>query len=81
MGTRKRTSTTKFLIVLEKESSGGYSVYVPALPGCHSQGDTIEEAMENATEAIECYIESLRKDGLSIPSHVQEIIGEVQVAV
>lgn len=72
---------TKFLIILEKEENGTYSVFVPALPGCYSQGDTVEDAMENSKEAIECYIESLKKDGISIPKQSQELIGEVQVAV
>ena len=45
-------------IVLEKQEEGGYTVYVPALPGCTSQGETEEEAIENIKEAIELYLES-----------------------
>lgn len=45
-------------IVLEKQEEGGYMVYVPALPGCISQGETEEEAIENIKEAIELYLES-----------------------
>ncbi len=46
----------KFKIVLEPPEDGGYAVHVPALKGCHTQGETIEEAMENAVDAIKTYI-------------------------
>jgi len=52
----------RFKVVLEKEEDSGYSVHVPALPGCHTQGDTREGALMNAKEAIECYLEGLEKD-------------------
>ncbi len=55
-----------FKIVLEKDEDGGYAVTVPSLPGCISQGDTKEEAIENIKEAIELHVESLVVDGLSI---------------
>ncbi|MCI4438296.1 type II toxin-antitoxin system HicB family antitoxin, partial [archaeon] len=45
-------------IILEDES-GGYVAFVPALPGCHTQGDTLEELMKNVKEAIELYLETL----------------------
>ena len=47
----------KLTIVLEKEEDGGYSAHCPALKGCHSQGRTREEALENMQEAIELYLE------------------------
>ena len=68
-------------VILEREEQGTYSVYVPALPGCYSQGDTVEEALQNAREAIECHIESLLKDGLPIPNPSDEIVREVRIAV
>jgi predicted RNase H-like HicB family nuclease len=43
--------------VLEPSEEGGYTVYVPALPGCVSEGDTEEEALVNIREAIELYLE------------------------
>jgi predicted RNase H-like HicB family nuclease len=55
-----------YTVLLEKESDGGYHVFCPVLKGCHSQGDSFEEAIENITEAIELYIESLRADNQSI---------------
>jgi predicted RNase H-like HicB family nuclease len=50
-----------FNIVIEKAEEGGYNVTVPALDGCFTQGETEEEAMENAIEAIQCYLEGLEK--------------------
>ena len=47
----------KFKVVLEEAEESGYVVYVPALPGCVSQGETREEALENIKEAIEVYLD------------------------
>jgi antitoxin HicB len=51
----------KFNIILEPDEDGGFSVTVPALDGCFTQGDTEEEAIANAKEAIICYLEGLEK--------------------
>jgi predicted RNase H-like HicB family nuclease len=53
--------TMKFLVVLEPAEEGGYNVSVPALDGCFTQGDTEEDALSNAKEAIACYLEGLEK--------------------
>ena len=45
-------------IILEEQEEGGYTVYVPSLQGCISQGETIEEALKNIKEAIELYLEA-----------------------
>lgn len=47
----------KIKVVLEPAEEGGYTVYVPALPGCISEGETFEKAIENIKEAIELYLE------------------------
>ncbi len=53
----------RFKVVLEQdEEVGGYVVSCPSLPGCYSQGDTIEEALENIKEAIQACLESLAED-------------------
>ena len=70
----------KFNIVLNEAEEGGYDVIIPALDGCFTEGDTIEEAMENAKEAILCYIEGLEKVN-SYKSHGNEIIRELEVAI
>ncbi|MBI4919183.1 type II toxin-antitoxin system HicB family antitoxin [archaeon] len=44
-------------VVLEKQEEGGYTVYVPSLPGCISQGETKKKALKNIKEAIELYLE------------------------
>ena len=51
----------KFNVVVEPAEEGGFIVSVPALDGCYTQGETIEEALENAKEAIACYLEGLEK--------------------
>ena len=43
--------------IFQKEKEGGFSVWVPSLPGCASQGETFEEAMDNIKEAISLYLE------------------------
>jgi len=53
----------RFKVILEKdEEVGGYIVSCPSLPGCYSQGDTVEEALENIKEAIQACLESLAED-------------------
>lgn len=52
----------KLKVILEPSEEGGYTVYVPSLPGCISEGDTKEEAMSNIKEAIELYLESVEDD-------------------
>jgi predicted RNase H-like HicB family nuclease len=58
--------TYQFTVVIEPDVEG-FHAYVPALPGCHSFGDTLDEARANITEAIELHIESLQADGEPIP--------------
>jgi len=70
----------KFKVILEKEESGSYTAHVPSLPVCHTQGDNVEEALKNAREAIECYLESLKKDGIPIPDNREEMVFDVEVA-
>jgi predicted RNase H-like HicB family nuclease len=52
----------KLQVVLEPSDEGGYTVYVPTLPGCISEGDTVDEAMQNIREAIELYLEPVEDD-------------------
>ena len=52
----------KLQVILEPSDEGGYTAYVPALPGCISEGDTLEEAMTNIREAIELYLEPVEDD-------------------
>ncbi len=49
-------------VVLEPSDEGGYTVYVPSLPGCISEGETVEEALTNIREAIDLYLEPVEDD-------------------
>ena len=71
--------TKKFAITLEQDEDGFIVASCPALPGCHSQGRTEEEAIANIREAIRGYIASMRMHGESIPSITE--VREVEVAV
>ena len=57
----------KYTTILEKEEDGGYHAFCPALSGCHTQGDTYDEAVENIKDAIKLYIESLKAHQEPIP--------------
>jgi predicted RNase H-like HicB family nuclease len=64
----------RFKVVLEKSDEGGYTAYVPSLPGCVSEGDTKEDALKNIQEAIELYLEPVEDDWiLDEKALVQEI--------
>jgi predicted RNase H-like HicB family nuclease len=52
----------KLSVVLEPSEEGGYTVYVPSLPGCISEGESKEEALQNIREAIELYLEAVEDD-------------------
>ena len=52
----------KFAVVVEKDEDGYYVASVPELPGCHTQGDTLEELMGNVKEAIELYLETMTEE-------------------
>lgn len=54
-------------VIIEAEEEGGYHVYCPSLPGCHSQGETIDEALANIREAIDLYIEDMVENGENVP--------------
>ena len=70
-----------YRVVLVPEEDGAFSVFVPALLGCYTQGDTREEALSMAKEAIELHLESLREHGEPIPGdHVEVTTVEVSAA-
>jgi predicted RNase H-like HicB family nuclease len=56
-------SQLSFRIVLRPEAEGGYTVMVPSLPGCITYGDTVDESMKMAEDAIRAYIASMKKHG------------------
>jgi predicted RNase H-like HicB family nuclease len=52
----------RFKVVLEPSDEGGYTVYVPSLPGCISEGETVQESLKNIREAIKLYLEPVEDD-------------------
>ncbi len=67
--------------VFEKEADGGYSVWITDLPGCASQGDSLEQAIENIKEAAELYLEDADNDKIKEGSlHKDRFIIPVEVA-
>jgi predicted RNase H-like HicB family nuclease len=68
-----------FSVIYEEAPEGGYVVSVPSLEGCHSQGDTIEEAEVNIKEAIELYLKSLTANNEDIPKESRVFQSKVEV--
>jgi predicted RNase H-like HicB family nuclease len=56
-----------YTVILEPEADGGFHAFCPTLKGCHTQGDTLDDALANIREAIDVYVESLRAHGEPIP--------------
>jgi len=69
----------QYSVVVHEAEEGGYWVEVPALPGCYSQGETIEETLTHVREAIELYLEGLQEGGSPIPRD-EEVVFRVEVA-
>ena len=67
-------SHVKFRVRIEQDEDGVFVAEVPALPGCISQGETRDDALANAEEAIALYIESLEAHGDPIPLSITEEI-------
>ena len=66
----------KFTVILEPEEDGGYSVICPAIPGCASQGDSLEEALDNIREAISLCLEVRGEDKVPLPLETPAVIAE-----
>ena len=56
--------------VFEPQDEGGYHVYAPDLPGLHTQGETLDEATDNAREALSLYVEGLREEGRTLDTGI-----------
>ncbi len=68
----------RFKVILEKNDSNGYTVTIPALPGCVTQGKNKDEALERIQEAIQGYLETLEIEGLPVPDSDIDV-AEVEV--
>ena len=79
--TKKYQKIYQYTVVFDPAIEGGYIADVPALPGCHTEGDTLKEARENVREAIECYLEGLSKEKKPIPTEPKEMVEKIRVSV
>lgn len=69
-----------FKVIIEPDESGGFVISCPSIQGCYSQGDTIDEALENIKEAILLCLEDLESIGEEIPDPSRLLIGSVLVS-
>ena len=70
-----------YTVMVYPAEEGGFFTRVPLLPGCGSQGETIEEALANTREAIECHVCCLREEGQDVPTEGPSFQGRVTVRV
>jgi predicted RNase H-like HicB family nuclease len=70
-----------YTILIHQAEEGGFWSEVPALPGCYSQGETIDETLRNCKEAIEVHLLALKEDLVAAPVEESLFIGRVQVEV
>jgi predicted RNase H-like HicB family nuclease len=68
-----------YTVFYEAAPEGGYVALVPTLPGCHTQGETLEETEENVKEAIQLYVESLVDHDEAIPREMKSFQSVVRV--
>ena len=69
----------KYTAIFEPAEEGGFVVSVPALPGCMTQGETLEEAKKNLIQAMQCHAESFRREGHRPPEATEEFVGTVEI--
>lgn len=77
----RASKTFPYSVFYEQAPEGGYVAFVPALPGCHTQGESLEETELNVKEAIALYLESLAAHGETIPEEGRSFQGRVTVPV
>ncbi|HRW32954.1 type II toxin-antitoxin system HicB family antitoxin [Methanothrix sp.] len=71
----------EYTILIHQAEEGGFWSEVPALPGCYSQGETIDETLQNTKEAIESHLIALKEDLVAAPIEESLFIGKVRVEV
>ncbi len=74
-----RTKELNYTVIFQKEPEGGYTAIVPSLPGCVTYGENLEKAKKMVQEAIELYLESLKKHNEEIPRQEEVFYGQVSV--
>jgi len=69
----------EYTILIHQAEEGGFWSEVPALPGCYSQGETLDETLENTREAIESHLIALKEDQSAVPVEESLFIAKVRV--
>jgi len=69
-----------FKVILEPDETGGYVVTCPSLPGCYTQGNTVEEALENIKEAILLCLEDMESQGEEVPDQSRFLVASVVIS-
>ncbi len=69
----------EYTVLIYRAEEGGFWAEVPSLPGCYSQGETIEETMKNIQEAIEAHLLALKEEKEEVPDREEFVIGRVKV--
>ena len=67
--------TYRFQVIIEQDEDGFYIADVPALPSCHTQGKTFEEALENIREVPSICVQEMQGNGQTIDTHYPEVVG------
>lgn len=78
---RNTAKALSYSVFYQQATEGGFVALVPALPGCHSQGETLEEAEHNIKEAIALYVESLGAHREAVPEEGPSFQGRVTIPV
>lgn len=76
-----KNKVLSFSVIYEAAPEGGYVAFVPTLEGCHTQGETLEEAEKNIKEAILVYLESLFAHKEEVPQETRILQGKVDVQI
>ena len=76
-----KKSIRSFSVVYEADPEGGYIAFIPSLPGCHTQGETLEEAEGNIKEAAELYLEDILAEQGVLPRETRTLQGNIEVVI
>lgn len=69
----------EYTVILHPAEEGGYWAEVPALPGCFSQGENLEETLDNVRQAIEAHLEGLKEEGQKFPAEGGLVFAKVEI--
>lgn len=82
MNTKRKISgkVLEYTVTIHRAEEGGFWAEVPALAGCFSQGESVEDSLDGIREAIESHLEALKDEGSSLPRDRDIVIGRVAVS-